>query len=167
MRPAHKMMLLLILRMTNCRQSATINLVNKGTHLDSSELPERPSADAVALGKCLRQRREELGLSLRQLALKVGTHASYLGRLETGAYRRPPFEYLPRIAEALKISYADLFTVSGYGVPEELPSLVPYLRVRYNMSEDSIREANRYFEQLQHQDGININQGSGPRSDAA
>jgi len=131
--------------------------------LNSRKLPERPGADAVALGKYLRQRREELGLSLRQLASMVGTHASYLGRLETGAYRRPPFEYLPRIAAALKISYADLFAVSGYGIPEELPSLVPYLRVRYNMSEETSREMDRYFQQIRCRNDNNINQGRGQK----
>lgn len=102
----------------------------------------------VALGPFLRQAREEAGLSLQRLADRIGIHKSYLGRIELGDYRQPSPEVLQKISRALGISYADLFALTGYRIPEELPSLVPYLRSRYRMSDEDTRKALAYIQRL-------------------
>ncbi len=55
-------------------------------------------------GRWLKQRRESVGLSQRQLAELVGTdYYTFISQLETGRGRIPPDKY-PVWAEALKLS---------------------------------------------------------------
>jgi len=123
--------------------------------------------EPVTLGQFLRYERQRLGLSLRQLSSQVGVHASYLGRIETGDYKQPTAEVLQKIAAVLGVSYADLFAVTGYRIPEELPSFVPYLRSRYNVSEEDARRLARYFRRLRNSHGTDINESDGPNRRAA
>jgi len=83
------------------------------------------------LGQYLRARREELGLSARALARAVDVRDSTILRLETGTYAAPAADKLARIAAHLKLDLADVFAMADYVVPEALPSLPHYLRLRY------------------------------------
>jgi hypothetical protein len=56
---------------------------------------------------------------------------------------------LQRLAKALDIAYTDLFALTGYQVPEALPSLTPYLRSRYpNLSEVQAQQVQRFFDKV-------------------
>ena len=83
------------------------------------------------LGKYLRARREELGLSARAVARAVGVRDSTILRLEAGAYRAPSADKLARLAEQLQLDLADVFAMADYVIPNSLPSLPEYLRLRY------------------------------------
>jgi len=101
---------------------------------------------AVTLGQYIRQERERCGLTLRVLARQIGMHYSYISRVESGDYKQPSPEILQRIAHALGVEYSDLFALTGYRIPEDLPDFVPYLRARYRqLPDDAIRKLDDYF----------------------
>jgi transcriptional regulator with XRE-family HTH domain len=87
--------------------------------------------DAHRLGLYIRARREELGLSARRVARAVDVQDSTIHRLEAGVYAKPSASKLARLAEYLDLDLADLFAMADYAVPDSLPSLPEYLRLRY------------------------------------
>lgn len=111
------------------------------------ETAPRPSGtpDGVKLGEYIKGQREGLGISQRQLAGRIGVHHSYLARLESGDYAQPSPAVLHRLAEALDLDPEDLFALAGHVVPRELPSFAPYLRAKYDISDQAARELSDYF----------------------
>jgi transcriptional regulator with XRE-family HTH domain len=105
-------------------------------------LTETP--DGVKLGEYIKAQREGLGVSQR----RVGIHHSYLARLEAGDYAQPAPAILHRIAEALDLEPEDLFALAGHTVPRELPSFAPYLRAKYDISDQAAQELADYFRYL-------------------
>ena len=63
--------------------------------------------------------REQRRLTKAQLAEKCGLAASYLSRLEAGAYKSPSIETMVSIARGLEMDPRDLLVLGGY-VPEDL-----------------------------------------------
>jgi transcriptional regulator with XRE-family HTH domain len=63
----------------------------------------------IRFGKRVRSLRERAGLSQEQLAEKAGIHRTYLGGVERGE-RNLGLKNVYRIAEALGVSVAELFT---------------------------------------------------------
>src|SRR5581483_1137064 len=103
---------------------ATMEAANRSTQrMDQDQARE--------LGQRLRERREQLGLSTRELADRADTTHTTVVRLEQGAYDAPAPDKLSRIAEALGLSLADVFSLADYSVPTDLPSFRPYLRTKY------------------------------------
>jgi len=96
------------------------------------------------LGSFIRQRRHRLGMQAKELAQLVGLTASAIGRIEGGS-RRPSPESLQRLALALGLPAADLFALGGYAAPVELPTLRPYLRAKYHLSERTIADVEDYL----------------------
>src|SRR5712692_1930879 len=86
---------------------------------------------AKELGRQLRVRRDELGLSVRDLEKLASVDNGTIVRIEQGAFAAPAPDKLSRIAEALKLSLADVFALAEYSAPSELPSFSPYLRTKY------------------------------------
>jgi len=95
---------------------------------------------AEKLGKHLRQRREELGISTHRLATKAGVTQPTVTRIEQGKFAAPRPDKLARIASALELRLADLYAHAGYLVPEELPGIETYLAARYGHLPESARE---------------------------
>lgn len=62
----------------------------------------------VELGKAIRKRRKELGMTQEELAEKIGVGHQALSRIENGIMA-PKMDRLPLIAENLKCSVAELF----------------------------------------------------------
>jgi transcriptional regulator with XRE-family HTH domain len=70
-------------------------------------------------------------------------------RLEQGAIATPSPSKLSRIAEALDLSLADVFSMAGYAVPNELPSFQPYLRRKYrDMPPEAIEDLDTAFSKI-------------------
>lgn len=67
-------------------------------------------ATADSLPAVLRQLREESGLSQRDLALKAGTTASVICRLENPAYRGHSLDTLRRVGAVLGLSIGVQFS---------------------------------------------------------
>jgi transcriptional regulator with XRE-family HTH domain len=63
------------------------------------------------LGHVLKQRREALGYTQRELARKLGVKASHVAYLENGR-RRPSLSLIARIANTLGLEKQDLFVLT-------------------------------------------------------
>jgi transcriptional regulator with XRE-family HTH domain len=101
--------------------------------------------DGVKLGEYIRAQRESLGISQRRLAARIGIHHSYLARMEAGDYAQPAPAILHRIAEALDLDPENLFALAGHTIPRQLPSFAPYLRAKYDITDQAARELADYF----------------------
>jgi transcriptional regulator with XRE-family HTH domain len=112
------------------------------------EMESAESPDGIKLGEYIKRQRETLGISQRQLAGRIELHHSYLARLEAGDYAQPAPAVLHRIAEALDLEPEDLFALAGHTVPRNLPSFAPYLRAKYDISDQAARELSDYFRYL-------------------
>jgi transcriptional regulator with XRE-family HTH domain len=109
---------------------------------------------AKELGQRLRARREELGLSLRQLAEQADMNDATIVRIEQGAFAAPAPDKLARIAEALGLSLADVFALAEYAVPDDLPSFQPYLRSKYrDMPREAVDDLNKAFDRIVRKHG--------------
>jgi transcriptional regulator with XRE-family HTH domain len=71
-------------------------------------ISKRNEAAPKALGKRIRQLRQERGWSQERLADEAGMHRTYMWGIEQGV-RNPSVRHLVRIAEALGISLSVLF----------------------------------------------------------
>lgn len=91
----------------------------------------KPQKDMRKLGELIQSSRETAGLSARKLEQISGLDHSYISKLEKGSYQSVLPGNLNKLAAALDIQAADLFTLAGYPVVDELPSFEPYLRTRY------------------------------------
>ncbi|HXA29423.1 MAG TPA: helix-turn-helix domain-containing protein [Candidatus Angelobacter sp.] len=117
-----------------------------------------PPADLVALGEFVKQRREERGISRRQLAERSGVPYATLQHLEV-ANREPRADTLEKIAPLLGLRLADLYTLAGIALPSGLPSLAPLLRTRYGLPQDAIAEAEQHIEELRQRYGVKPRKG--------
>lgn len=72
------------------------------------------SSQTVELGKKIRARRKELGMTQEDLADRLGLGHQALSRIEQGKMA-PKMDRLPLIARNLKCTVADLFRVEGDG----------------------------------------------------
>ena len=102
-------------------------------------------SDESVLGNSIRQHRRELGMSLNQLAAATGLHKSFLSRLESGAVRQPATDSLRRIAEALEVPETDLYGLLDRRARDQLPTLQPYLRAKYDLSDAAIADMSAYL----------------------
>jgi transcriptional regulator with XRE-family HTH domain len=105
------------------------------------------------LGAHLKALREERGLTLAQVGERVDLAPSYLFYLENGRRRKPHPDYLHRLARFYGVLVEDLFALAGYTPAEELPELAAYLRSKYDLSTDVIREIENYTNFLAERDG--------------
>lgn len=95
-------------------------------------------ASLKALGLRLRAAREAAGLSVQQLAERVGAHRAYIDRLEKGQ-RRPSAEWLQKIADAIGLDTGDLLTYIGVKPGNTIPSTRMFFRQKYGMSDDEAK----------------------------
>lgn len=65
------------------------------------------------LGQRLKDRRVELGWSLRGLEERCGVHNSLIARIEAGQVKDPALDKLRRICDALEISATELLIEDG------------------------------------------------------
>lgn len=61
-----------------------------------------------SLGRAVRQRRQELGISQEELGYRAGLHRTYIGDIERGS-RNLTFLNFLRLARALEIEPPELF----------------------------------------------------------
>lgn len=113
------------------------------------------------LGNLVKQYRQRKGWSQRMAADRMGYHHSYLARIESGAYASPAPKQLKAIARVLGAPIEDLYALAGYQVPERLPALAPYLRVKYDLPEQAVGQLQDYFELLSAKYGSDDVPGDG------
>ena len=74
------------------------------------------SSIQLTLGQILRNRREEMRLSQRELAFKLGIDAEHIAELESDCGTRPSFPLLRRAADALGLEKDLLFQLAETGM---------------------------------------------------
>jgi transcriptional regulator with XRE-family HTH domain len=114
----------------------------------TTNIPSTDDGEADQLGAFVREHRDKLGLSQRQLATRAGIDNGYVSRMERGRIGAVSQPILRRLANALEVEPEDLYTVSGYVTPQSLPGYSAYLRTKYEMSDDAARELTRFFDDL-------------------
>jgi transcriptional regulator with XRE-family HTH domain len=92
------------------------------------------SSDVKQLGRVVREARNRCGLGTPRLAERVSVHQTTLVRLERGEIARPDPALLMELSQQLDLPLAELYELAG--IP--LPSLRPYLRAEYGLSEGAI-----------------------------
>jgi transcriptional regulator with XRE-family HTH domain len=108
----------------------------------------------TAIGKLIYERRTELGLSMTQLAKLAGINRTQVSRLEDGYSAVPYPDTLVRLAAALRVPSADLFAIAGYQLPDELPTLRPYLRAKYGpLPDEALATVEEYLAGVAQQYG--------------
>lgn len=100
------------------------------------------------LGKYLRTLRPENRPTLREVAQRSGLSEPFLGRLERGEYQTLLLDTLRQVAKGYGVSVERLLEVAGFVRSEhaELPDLDVYLRTKYGLTEEGIREAERFLD---------------------
>ena len=78
-----------------------------------------PKTGSEEFGDLLRQSRERLGMSRRDLVEATGLSYPYISQLETG-YRQPSPAAIQRLADALRLSLDDLFSAMAKGRRDEV-----------------------------------------------
>jgi transcriptional regulator with XRE-family HTH domain len=107
------------------------------------------------LGALLRQKREEMGYSMTQLARASGVHDSTVLRIESGQFAAPRPDKLARFAALLNIDLADLYAKAGYLVPDSLPGFDAYVSTKYpDLPVDVRTELVQWFDQLMVEHGL-------------
>ncbi len=92
------------------------------------------------LGSVLKARRSELGFTLRGLAKAIDVAPSTILRLEADESKAGP-GLLKRLARALKLNAEELEALNT----RELPRFAPYLRAKYDLSDEAIAELEAHF----------------------
>lgn len=101
------------------------------------------------LAHVLRERREQLGISAREVARRANLNNGTIHHLENATNPRPSSESLTSIAEALELPAADLLAIANR-LPTELPTFKPYLRSKYHeLPEAALNEMEDYFRFVQ------------------
>jgi len=95
------------------------------------------------LGICLKQLREEAGLSVRGAAGKSGMAPSYLFKIEKGdTFSTLSIHTLLKLSKFYNIPIGALLKEAGLVDSDEyeLPDLPQYLRAKYHLSPQAIRD---------------------------
>lgn len=105
-------------------------------------------------GEYIRQLRKKRKLSARGLGNMAGLSSGELSRLENGK-RSPQPDTLKALARTLDVPVADMFSMAGYTIPYDLPSMAPYLHARYgHLPEETLSAVNDYLERLIDEHGL-------------
>jgi len=120
------------------------------------------------LGRRLRERRDELGLSAVQLGSQTDMADSTIIRIENGDIATPAPDKLAALAEALGLATAELFTLANYTNATDLPSFRPYLRRKYQgLPPEAVNDLEATFQRLAQDYGIDPNGPSRGEDEAA
>lgn len=106
------------------------------------------------LARLIRLRREELGLSLSEVARRADFDKAILSRTENDQNPRVRSETLQALARALELPVTDLLTAAQMLPPTELPTLRPYMRAKYaDLPDEAVDEVERFIADLQQRHG--------------
>lgn len=113
------------------------------------ELIEMTPDQTVKLINLLTGKRNELKLSVNEVARRAGVDTGTVWRIEQGMIAKPRVESLIAIARVLGISPMQLFTTVGWLTADDLPDLGTYLNSKFSdLSSTAIANAERFMEGL-------------------
>lgn len=103
-----------------------------------------------SLGRLIARDRLAAGMSMGDLAAATGLSKSTVHRIENDTLEnRPSPESLSRLARALGTEVEDYFALAGYVTSGGLPGIGPYLRTKYDASDEVAAQVEDYFRWLQ------------------
>jgi transcriptional regulator with XRE-family HTH domain len=105
-------------------------------------------ARARELGRLIKRARRARGLTLRELDELTGVSYPWLGKLERGEMSRPAPSKLTAVAEALGVPPERIDRMTRGQVASSLPAIHTYLRTKYKLSPDEIRQIEDVFDQI-------------------
>ena len=116
-------------------------------------LTELSPQQAKELGRRLSARREELGLTVRDVEQLAGVDDATVVRIENGAVADPRPATIRSICDALDLVVADVYPIADY--PGSLPNFRPYLRTKYRgLPAEAIDQLDRIFRRLAERHGL-------------
>lgn len=74
-------------------------------------------------GSIVKNRREELGLSLKQIEVETGISPSYINRIEKGQRKAPSYRIIEQLAKALDLPVSKLINVAEVEIQDDVPSI--------------------------------------------
>lgn len=101
------------------------------------------SYEISKLGKYLKQLREEQNVSIRAVAQKCQMAPSYLAKVETGKFFKTiSIETVVKLSRYYGIPVSAMLKEAGFidGYEDDLPDLYLYLRTKYRLSPQAIRD---------------------------
>lgn len=101
------------------------------------------SYEITKLGKYLKELRQEQGLSIRSVAKSCGVAPSYLANIEAGeTYKTIGVETLVKLSKFYGIPASAMLKEAGFinSHDDGLPELAQYLRAKYQLSPQAIRD---------------------------
>ncbi len=118
------------------------------------------------LGEFVRAHRTAKGWSLRYLAEVAGVDVSFVSLLEAGRIGSVSSDRLARLGKALNANMADLFSLAGYTLPTDAPSLGIYLRRSSpDLPEAAVKEMEAYFDEVRRRHRAGRSTGPKPGED--
>jgi transcriptional regulator with XRE-family HTH domain len=127
-------------------------------------LKELSPQQAKELGRRLSARREELGLTVRDVERLAGVDDATVARLENGLIADPRPPTVRAICDALDLVVADVYPLADY--PGSLPNFRPYLRTKYRgLPAEAVEQLDRIFRRLAERHGLDP-AGPAPGEDA-
>jgi transcriptional regulator with XRE-family HTH domain len=111
----------------------------------SATTDNRPSEErARRLGQAIKRMRDERGIGTKEFSERAGIARSHLWYIEDGRTEPIRLDKFCQIAEALRVTPDDLLREAGYlpATPKStLPEPEDYMRERYQLTPDGIRQA--------------------------
>jgi len=101
------------------------------------------SYEITKLGKYLKQLREEQGLSIRSVAKSCNIAPSHLAKIEAGdTFKTIGIETLIKLSKFYGIPVSAMLKEAGFieSYESDLPELAQYLRAKYQLSPQAIRD---------------------------
>lgn len=105
--------------------------------------PSSISPEMAKLCNYLKQLRQELGLSIRNTAAQCEFSPGYLAKIEAGTtFRSIGIETLVKLSKVYGISVSDILKQAEFTAQSdnELPELSIYLRTKYHLPPQAIRD---------------------------
>jgi len=105
-----------------------------------------------SLGKYLKTLREELNLSMRDVAKQTGLTPSYISKIEAGnTYQSINVDSLIAFSKVYRIPITALLEEAGFlDKEDDLPNLSTYLKMKYNLSPQAIRDIEIFKEFIEN-----------------
>ena len=105
------------------------------------------------LGSFLALLRTQAGFSMREAAKKAGVAAGYLSKLEAGnTFQTISIQSLSKLANVYASPVSYLLEEAGYieRGDQKLPELPQYLRLKYRLSHQAIRDMELTYDLVRH-----------------
>ena len=100
------------------------------------------------LAKFIKERLALLDIRAAELARRAGVDRTVISLLLQKKIRHPRVDTIQSLANALEVPVGDLFAQMDWLPEESLPSLLPYMRTKYqDLSPEALAEIERFVTQ--------------------